>query len=118
MFFKKALPVEELNFLWLFCYQQRRKEKKKLERWSTSLSFSCFFPLGVPASSIFVLLLPVYLLFVFLLISNPVFCLLALLSFPSLCSRRNILSWVEEGEKEILGIAEELVVRTKAVATS
>lgn len=106
----KALPVFSKKAFayrgsWpLFYFDIIYGEVRRWESWKDGkhLCLSCSFPrVGVHASSIFTLLLPLYLHFVFLFMSNPV-SISALLSFLFLCSWRSPLSWVEErmGERK------------------
>lgn len=71
--------------------EKERDEKAiRMDSISVLLFLACFFSCWCPflASSTFTLLLPLYLLFVFLLPCNPVFYLFTLLSFPSLLKRK------------------------------
>lgn len=116
VFSKKAFARGNQPLL-LLCYQQRRKEMRKLEEWRAfSFSFLLFFSCWCSflSSSIFILLLRFYLLFVVLLMSNHVFCLFTLLSSPFLHSRGNLLSWVEERDR----LGEEHGVKTEALVMS
>lgn len=101
--------------LLLLRYQYRRMEMLKLG-WSLSSSHFLFNSgwCAFIASSICILLLLFYRLLVFLLVSNPVFCLFALLSFPlSSFKRKSSLLGREKGQDR-----EEQVLKTKVSVMS
>ena len=116
MFPKRAFATEEINLSYFYVINKKERDEKARRMKSISFSFLLFFSCWCSflASSIFILLLPFNLLFVVLLMSNHVFCLFTLLSSPSLHSRGNLLSWVEERDR----LGEEHGVKTEALVMS